>query len=100
MGVTGLRETVRELEEAFPLLLSGLEAGLDEVGNDAAGTRLARSGERLHPAREARRQTDTLPDWLFSDRHGVRIQHCAPQCTSERLGDLLVCHPPASLPGK
>src|SRR6266446_5009310 len=42
LRVAGAREAVGEFEETLFFLLPGVEPGLDEVGDDAAGARLAR----------------------------------------------------------
>src|SRR5207245_601139 len=76
--ITRTCQAVRQLDEAFLFLLPGLDAGLDEFHNDAVGARAAGLRQRFHPARDARRERDTLTDTLFSGGHPTMLHHLAP----------------------
>ena len=77
-GVFGVGELVGEFEEAVVLGLLGLEAGFDQVDQDAAGGGVAGFGKCADAFCDARRERDALSHGLFrgglahglvSDRH-------------------------------
>ena len=50
LRIAGAREAVGAFEEALFFLLPSIQPGLDKIGDDAAGARLAGLRQRLHPA--------------------------------------------------
>ena len=61
-GVFGFDKLIGQFEEAVVLGLLGLQAGFDQVDEDAAGGRMAGFGQGTNPIRDATRQRDALAD--------------------------------------
>ena len=54
-GIFGFGELIGDFEEALVLGLFGLQAGFDQIDENAACGCVARFGEGANPARDARR---------------------------------------------
>ena len=65
LRVAGMREAVGQVEETLPLLFPGFQAGLDKLGDDAVGARVARLHEGLHASGDTGGEADTLTDGLL-----------------------------------
>jgi hypothetical protein len=63
-GVAGLGQAIGKLEEAIVLGLLGLQAGFDQIDQDATGSRVASFGQGADPLRNARGERDALPHGL------------------------------------
>jgi hypothetical protein len=89
-GVFGFGELVGEFEEAVVLGLFCLQAGLDEVDEDAAGGGVTGFGQCADALGDARWERDTLTDGLL--RRGVSngLVDCGHETILRQIGRVWV----------
>src|SRR5438094_10125946 len=78
-------ESADEREKPFLLSLFGLEAGLDQVDEDAIGTNLPRFGQRADTLGDSGRDRDALTDSFLRFCHSSTLHQDAPLCTAAAL---------------
>ena len=76
--VRGIGEAVRELIKRPLLILTLLQAALDQLHDHAVGAGSLASRQGLHTPGDGRREGDALSNSLFCVSHGAMLHHYAP----------------------